>query len=113
MFKPELLNRFDDIVVFTPLSPAEIETITTMLTQSLVNKLSEQDITLTIDASVIEKIAHDAYDPELGARPIQRYIQDSLEDIIAKGKLEGTLPRGVKATFTLDPSGTILLTPTP
>ena len=108
-FKPELMNRFDEIIVFKPLDHTQVLTITTMLLQSLINKLNEQDITVTFDPAVIKKIANDSFDAELGARPIQRYIQETLEDIIAKKKLDGTLVRGSKATFTLDQAGNITL----
>lgn len=109
LFKPELLNRFDEVVIFKPLDSSQVITITSMLLQILVNRLQEQDISLTIDPTVIQKIAQESFNPELGARPIQRYIQASLDDLIAKGKLDGTLVRGSKAIFVLDTQGNILL----
>jgi len=107
VFKPELLNRFDDVVVFTPLDVAQVRTITTILLQKLVDTMNEQDIALTFDQGVIKKIATESYDQELGARPIQRYIQEYIEDLIAKRKLDGTLVRGTKAMFMLDQAGKI------
>lgn len=109
LFKPELLNRFDDVIVFTPLNHTEVLTITSMLLQNLVNTLSDQDITITITPEVVEKIANESYDASLGARPIQRYIQDTVEDLIAKEKLKDALPRGSKAILTLNQQGTISL----
>jgi ATP-dependent Clp protease ATP-binding subunit ClpC len=109
LFKPELLNRFDDVVIFEPLNHEQVITITTLLLQALTKKLAEQDITVTFTPEVIEKVANDSFDAEMGARPIQRHIQDTLEDIIAKKKLDGTLVRGSKATFILDQSGNITL----
>jgi ATP-dependent Clp protease ATP-binding subunit ClpA len=109
VFKPELLNRFDEVVVFTPLDHQQVLTITTILLGALITKLKEQDITISFAPQVIEKVANDSFDPELGGRPIQRYIQETLEDIIAKKKLDGTLQRGSNAQFILDTSGNIAL----
>jgi ATP-dependent Clp protease ATP-binding subunit ClpC len=107
LFKPELLNRFDEVVIFTPLDHQQVLTITTMLLKSLVNKLKEEDITLSFDQAVIEKIANESFDPQLGARPIQRYMQTNLEDILAQKKLNGTLQRGTTAIVVLDQAGQI------
>lgn len=109
VFKPELLNRFDDVVVFKPLDQTQVMTITTMLLQSLITKMEAQDITISFDSAVIQKIATESYDPQLGARPIQRYIQDNIEDIIAKKKLDGTLTRGTHAVFVLNQAGSITI----
>jgi ATP-dependent Clp protease ATP-binding subunit ClpC len=109
LFKPELLNRFDEVVVFKPLDHSQVITITTMLLQALTAKLEKQDITISFDAKVIEKIANDSFDAQLGARPIQRHIQDTVEDIIARKKLDGTLTRGSKAVFVLDAAENIAL----
>jgi ATP-dependent Clp protease ATP-binding subunit ClpA len=78
-----------------------------MLLKSLVNKLKEEDITLSFDQAVIEKIANESFDPQLGARPIQRYMQTNLEDILAQKKLNGTLQRGTTAIVVLDQAGQI------
>lgn len=109
IFKPELLNRFDEVITFKPLEPASVLIITQMLLQKLINTMQSQDIDISFDQPVIEKIATESFDPDFGARPIQRYIQDTLDDIIARQKLEGTLVRGTKAVFVLDQQGQINL----
>lgn len=109
IFKPELLNRFDDVIVFKPLEHTQVITITNVLLHSLIKKLAEEDITLSFDPAVIEKIANESFDPSLGARPIYRYIQSTIEDLIARKKLEGTLSRGTQGNFVIDQTGQITL----
>lgn len=107
LFKPELLNRFDEVITFTPLGPSEVGQITTMLLQKIVTTMKEQDIILSFSDDVIAKIAKEGFDPQFGARPLRRYIQDNIEDMIAKQKLEDKLQRGNTARVSLDSSGGI------
>lgn len=107
IFKPELLNRFDDVITFTPLGQAEIGQIATMLLQEVTQMLEKQDITLTYSQDVVAKIANEGFDPQFGARPLRRYIQDTIEDVIAKMKLEDTIKRGDIVRLGIDGSQTI------
>ena len=110
IFKPELLNRFDDLVTFRPLGDAEVGQVIQLLLKGLNKELAEQDITLVVDAGVTDKIAKEGFDREFGARPLRRFIQDHLEDMIAQKKLKGELNRGQTATFSVDTSGNLQLT---
>lgn len=102
IFKPELLNRFDAVVTFKPLSETEVHTIAGLLLNDLRKKLAEKDITLEIDDSVIAKVSKEAYNKELGARPIRRYIQDTLEDLLSQKLLASAVARGDRVRITVD-----------
>lgn len=109
IFKPELLNRFDDVVTFKPLGDEQVKTVTKLLLDQLAKTMEEQDIKLTFDDAVIEKICQEGFDQEFGARPLRRYIQDTVEDIIAQKKLTKELDRGKTGTFSLDGTGALVL----
>ncbi|HSW48408.1 MAG TPA: ATP-dependent Clp protease ATP-binding subunit, partial [Candidatus Saccharimonadales bacterium] len=101
IFKPEFLNRFDDVVTFKPLADAQVAQVVNLLLQSLTKTLEEQDIKLIFEPAVIEKISKEGFDSEFGARPLRRYIQDNIEDMIAQKKLTKELDRGKTATFSI------------
>ena len=108
LFKPELLNRFDDIVTFKPLSQQDIQQITLMLLKNVSEKLKEQDIRLVFDQAIIQKIAKEGFDQQFGARPIRRYIQANIEDLLASKKLQNQIPRGSVITVLTDQDGVIV-----
>ncbi|MFA5720048.1 MAG: AAA family ATPase [Acholeplasmataceae bacterium] len=83
-FKPEFINRLDEIIIFNPLSlPVQIE-ITKKLLKELSDKLKQRDILMTFDESVHKQILNDAYSTEYGARPLIRYIERHIETLIAE-----------------------------
>lgn len=104
IFRPELLNRFDEVVTFLPLSKEEIGRVVKLLLSDVALSLKEQDIAFIVDESVVQKIVADGYDPEFGARPIRRYIQDKIEDLLAKMKLEDKIKRGSTVRISVDES---------
>ena len=83
-FKPEFLNRIDEIVMFNSLSPDSINAIIEKFLTNLQNTLQSKEITFIYDKSVVDKVKKDAYDPIYGARPIKRYIQKYIETPIAQ-----------------------------
>ncbi|MFA5995544.1 MAG: ATP-dependent Clp protease ATP-binding subunit [Patescibacteria group bacterium] len=92
-FRPEFLNRFDHVAVFTPLAPDELQSIAELLLNKLAKQLSERGISLRwTTAAVVDLVKH-GYDPVFGARPLRRYIQDTVEDAIAKLLLSEQLAR--------------------
>lgn len=99
-FPPELLNRFDAVVVFSPLSQSEIEQVSLLQLQSLQKELLQKGIKANFTLNVARDIAQNAFDPSLGARPIRRYVQDHLESFIAKLLLQKKLKRG--SIITID-----------
>lgn len=94
IFPPELLNRFDGIILFSPLTSKQVEQIAFLQLQILQKQLQKKGIKLEFTQKVIKEIAEKAFDPLLGARPIRRYIQDHVEGFIAKLLLSKKLPRG-------------------
>lgn len=112
LFKPELLNRFDGVITFKPLGEKEVDQVVNLLLKNITKDLDKQDIKITFDPAVIEKIAKEGFDPEFGARPLRRYIQDNIEDIIAKRKLTGEIARGKSVNLGIDGANNIQLTVT-
>lgn len=109
VFKPELLNRFDDIIVFKPLDSAQISQIVKLLLTQFSKSLYEKDIRISFDQKVLEKIVIEGFDKEFGARPLRRYIQDNIEDLIAQKMLTEEIKRGDNITVTLDNAGNIII----
>lgn len=104
LFTPELINRFDGVVVYHPLTPEEIVQVTTLMLKQLSKKLKEnKNITLEITAELTQKVAQSGYDPQFGARPIRRLIQDKIEDEIAKMIIDEKVKNGdtIEATKLL------------
>lgn len=92
---PELVNRFDATIVYRPLTMDEIIKVTTLMLKDLAKKLKEtKNITLEITEELAQKAATAGYDPQFGARPIRRYIQDHIEDQIARMVISGNLKNG-------------------
>jgi len=95
IFKPEFLNRIDEILVFHTLRKEEIKQIVSLLLKKLQNRCKEQlDIELTVRSSVKEYIAQEGFDSKYGARPLKRAIQNKIEDAMAEEILEGRIHRG-------------------
>jgi len=99
-FRPEFLNRVDDIVLFKPLTLDEIEQIVTLLTQDLSTRLAERQINIDISDDARHFIAETGYDPVYGARPLRRYIQRELETRIGRALIAGEVSDG--ATLRVD-----------
>lgn len=93
-FRPEFLNRLDDIVLFKPLQVGEIVRIVSLLADQLRSRLTDRSICLEITPQAQEQIARDGYDPVYGARPLKRTLQRLLETPIAKALLRGELREG-------------------
>ena len=95
IFKPEFLNRIDEILVFHMLDKQEIRQIVNILVKKLENRCKEQlDIELIVRSSVKEYLAESGFDSKYGARPLKRAIQNKLEDKMAEEILEGKIHRG-------------------
>lgn len=101
-FRPEFLNRVDDIIVFEQLKKDDIREIAKRLLSKLSDRVAEMDIELTFDESAIEKIADEGFDPVYGARPLKRAIQSQIEDKLSEEMLEGKIKAGEKYTCRYD-----------
>ncbi len=99
--KPELINRFDSIVVFKPLSQFDIEEIVQIKLQSLKQKMLEQGYVIDFSKELIAELARRGYDPVLGARPLRRVIQDTLESNLSKLILTNKLEKGSQSLIDL------------
>lgn len=93
-FRPEFLNRIDEIVTFKPLSKDDLVKICDLLLKDIKTKLAEKNVTLTVTDSAKELILKDGYDVKYGARPLKRSIQKLLEDKLARFKLTGKITEG-------------------
>ena len=101
IYRPEFLNRFDGIVAFHPLAPEHVAEIVRLMLAGLAAKLaSEQEITVTFADDLVLSIAQTGFDPQFGARPIRRLIQDTVEHYLAQRILEGKLARGQSITLS-------------
>jgi len=100
-FRPEFLNRVDDIVLFKPLQIAEVMKITALLAEQLKLRLKEQRITLEITDEALRFVAQAGYDPVYGARPLKRYLQRELETRVARAIIGGTVGDGGTLRVTL------------
>ena len=107
-FKPEFLNRVDVITVFNPLSETDIQKITAIMLANVNKKLKEKDITLTCGADVIAKLTKDGFDPEYGARPLRRTIEQTIEDALAEKILQGDFTDGDSIAAAVDADGKIV-----
>ena len=95
-FRPEFLNRIDDIVIFDPLTVTDIEAIVTRQLRNVELRLAERGIKLTVDAAARKKLAAEGFDSEYGARPLKRLIQKRILDPLADRIITGDLHEGSK-----------------
>ena len=101
LFRPEFINRVDEMIVFHALSEEEIRRITEMMMKQVAARLEEQEIRLTWDDAVIRKLAEDGYDPKFGARPLRRLIQRTVEDTLSEELLQGHIQLGKAVELTV------------
>jgi ATP-dependent Clp protease ATP-binding subunit ClpB len=100
-FRPEFLNRIDEIVVFNPLRPAGIEKIVDLQLDLIQKRLAERRIMITINPAAKKYLAKEGFDPEFGARPLKRLIQKLILDALADKMIKGELKDGGKVRVNL------------
>ena len=101
-FRPEFLNRVDDIIVFSALTLEQVKKIIDLAFKAIANRLADRDMTLTMTDAAKELIAKESYDPQYGARPIKRYLQKHVENELASMIIRGDLVDGGKVTIDSD-----------
>jgi ATP-dependent Clp protease ATP-binding subunit ClpB len=106
-FKPEFINRVDDIIRFRPLSEDDLRPIVAIQLNRLRSRLADRRVTLTVTDAAIGALARDGYDPAFGARPLKRVIQRELGDRAAMLLLEGRLSDGGELIVDIDAEGGI------
>ena len=102
VFKPEFLNRLDDIIVFHTLTKEMLTSIVDLEVVKVVNRIKEKEIILTLDAAAHELLIEKGYDPTYGARPMRRAVERYLEDPMAEEILRGTFKAGDQIQVTRD-----------
>ena len=93
-FRPEFLNRLDEIIMFRPLSEENISKIADLIISDLNNRLSDKRITIKLTDKAKKYVIENGYDPSFGARPLKRFIQSSVENLVAKAVLEDKAKEG-------------------
>jgi ATP-dependent Clp protease ATP-binding subunit ClpC len=93
-FKPEFLNRLDDVIVFHYLEPEDVRRIARIFVDELIRRLAARRIQVSVDEAVLDKLAADGYDPVNGARPLRREVERQLENPLAMGSVAGECPEG-------------------
>ena len=93
-FRPEFLNRIDEMIVFHALEKTHLKKIATLMVNQLIKRLKEQEMDLELTERAQEKIAEEGFDPEYGARPLRRAIQKFIEDRLSEELLKGTIKIG-------------------
>jgi len=101
VYRPEFINRFTSIIVFSPLSKAEIEQIATLMLKELAETLyHNKGVSLNVTIDAVKYLAEIGFDPQMGARPMARTIQEKVEDMLAKKILNGELNKGDSITIS-------------
>ena len=103
--RPELVNRFDGIIVFKPLSPEDIFAIATLMLKKIKKNLEQKGISMRADKSGVQILAKEGYDPKFGARPLRRLLQERVENVVANMILKGEISR--RDTVIINPKAQI------
>ena len=103
-FRPEFLNRVDDVIIFRSLDEEQLSRIIDLQLQRVEKRLAGQQLTLEVDAATRRYLAREGYDPQFGARPLKRSIQEHLLDPLAMRILDGEFKAGdhIKVTVQKD-----------
>ena len=101
-FRPEFLNRLDEIVVFEPLNEKEIADVANLEVQQIAARIGTQQIVLNISEKAMALLAKEGYDPQFGARPLKRLIERRIENILARAMLAGELDSGDTVNIDID-----------
>ncbi len=100
LFKPELLNRFDGVILFHPLSTEDLQKIAVLMLKKLQKRLAAKGIELVVNDALLKVVTAAGTDPEFGARPMNRAIQEKVEQVIAQKIIGGKAPSGTRLELT-------------
>ncbi len=106
-FRPEFLNRLDEIIVFHQLTRDQVSSIADLLLEDVSARLTEQQITLSVTEAFKERLIREGYDPSYGARPLRRAIARLVEDYLAEAILAGEIGEGDTAEIDIDEDGQV------
>jgi ATP-dependent Clp protease ATP-binding subunit ClpC len=107
-FKPEFLNRFDEIVVFRPLNKPELMQVIDLILDGINKQMALQKVSVNVADDAKEFLVNKGYDPRLGARPMRRMVQRAVENLVAKAMLKGEVPPGTVIEVTREQVEAIL-----
>ena len=108
-FRPEFLNRLDEIIVFTQLNKEEVKQIAEIMLREVAGRLTEKGITLEVTERFKDRVLQEGYDPSYGARPLRRAIMRLLEDSLAEAMLSGQVVDGDSAIVDVDDDGQVVV----
>jgi ATP-dependent Clp protease ATP-binding subunit ClpC len=106
-FRPEFLNRLDEIIVFRQLNKNEVKQIADIMLEEISSRLTERSITLTVTERFKDKVVNEGYNPSYGARPLRRAMMRLLEDSLAEAMLSGQINNGDTALVDVDADGQV------
>jgi len=109
-FRPEFLNRLDEIIVFRQLNKEQVKEISEIMLREVFGRLTEQGITLEVTDAFKELLVKEGYNPSYGARPLRRAIMRLLEDVLAEELLSGRISEGDRAIVDVDEEGKVKVT---
>ena len=101
-FRPEFLNRIDDIIVFRSLTQEDIQEVARRMLKTVADRMETMGIHLDASDEAVAELAKEGFDPKYGARPLRRAIQSKVEDAVAEKMLDGTLHTGDTAKLTVE-----------
>ncbi|MGD1698570.1 ATP-dependent Clp protease ATP-binding subunit [Dapis sp. BLCC M229] len=110
-FRPEFLNRLDEIIVFRQLNKDEVKEIAEIMLREVFSRLGDREITLTVSDKFKERLVEEGFDPSYGARPLRRAIMRLLEDVLAEALLAGQIQDGENVYVDLDENGEVKVVP--
>ena len=108
-FRPEFLNRIDEIVYYKPLTRAEITRIVGLMVENLNRRLEDRQLHITVTDAAMDAIIDRGFDPVFGARPLKRYLQSKVETLVARRIIAGDVAPGSTLTVDLDGDGQIVI----
>ena len=108
-FRPEFLNRLDEIIVFRQLSRDEVKLIAEIMLREVFARMQEKGITLSVSESFKERLVEEGYNPSYGARPLRRAVMRLLEDSLAEEFLSGRISEGDSALVDVDDSKQVVI----
>jgi len=108
VFRPEFINRLDSVIVFRSLNKGDIRQIVNLELNKVTERLAEHEVTLTATETALDLLAEQGYDPEMGARPLRRVIQQKVEDPLSDALLSGTFHEGDTILVDISEEGVVL-----
>ena len=109
-FRPEFLNRLDEIIVFRQLTKNEVKDIAEIMLKEVFTRIKDKGITLTVSEAFKERLVEEGYNPSYGARPLRRAVMRLLEDSLAEEVLSGRIKDGDNAEIDIDENKKVIVT---